>query len=425
MSKKHPTAEELIAYSNDNLNDANEMNFIKGHLDNCDICFQLVTDYSIKGIDINKQQKILNELNKTIFEDSNEYRKVIDEMNSKMFIDTEDADNPVPDYDGVFKFDSFYANFKVIGIGDPGKNVINGFDKSSMKGVDFLSVNTDSPDLNSEELETFVSDADMVLIIAGMGGNTSTGTALQAAKVCFDLDKWTIGIVTLPFSFEGPERMKCARDCVDKLQYLCDTVITIPNQNIASMVPISLSISESFKYVDSIIRHTVKVITHINNKNNLVFLDLTDIMGVMKMSDTLIGMGVANGKERAVLAATQALYSPLLDNFSIKGANGILILIIGSQDMTLLEVDEATNIIFEEAGEDPKIAFGAVYDSTLKDEIRVSIIANGIDTSKLISETKPVIDPIHLKESTASDIIIDPNIFKRLADQNKDKGYNK
>ena len=102
MSKKHPTAEELIAYSNDNLNDANEMNFIKGHLDNCDICFQLVTDYSIKGIDINKQQKILNELNKTIFEDSNEYRKVIEEMNSKMFIETEEADNAAKDNDDDF-----------------------------------------------------------------------------------------------------------------------------------------------------------------------------------------------------------------------------------------------------------------------------------------------------------------------------------
>jgi cell division protein FtsZ len=332
----------------------------------------------------------------------------------------------------LFEFDSLAeqkAKLKVIGIGGAGGNATNRMIQAGMQGVDFIAINTDAQDLENnaaenkiqigknltkglgagaqaevgreavetdqEAIEGILEDADMAFITAGMGGGTGTGAAPMIAKLSREMGILTVGIVTLPFNFEGPKRMNRALEGIAELRKACDTVIAIPNQKLMSIVDTDTTVVEAFKLADSVLHQAAKGISDLINVHGLINLDFADVQTIMKkMGEAIMGTGVAQGEERAVLAAQQAISSPLLDDGSISGAQGVLVNITGSADLTLVEVDAATNIIFEEAGKDANIIFGAVIDPSLGDEIRVTVIATGFNHGQYISENEPEVKQV-------------------------------
>ena len=317
----------------------------------------------------------------------------------------------------LFEFDSLAeqkANLKVIGVGGAGGNAVNRMIQAGMQGVDFMVINTDAQDLENNAAEnkiqigknltrglgagakseigrdaiesdkdavkSLIEGADMVFITAGMGGGTGTGAAPRIAQIAREMGVLTVGIVTLPFNFEGPKRMNRGLAGITELRKVCDTLISIPNQKLMSVVDKDTTVVEAFKLADSVLHHASKGISDLINVHGLVNLDFADVETIMKnMGEAIIGTGTAKGEERAVLAAQQAISSPLLDNASISGAQGVLVNITGGSDLAIMEVDQATNIIFEEAGQGANIIFGAVIDPSLKDEIMVTVIATGFN----------------------------------------------
>jgi len=332
----------------------------------------------------------------------------------------------------LFEFDSLAeqkAKLKVIGIGGAGGNATNRMIQAGMQGVDFIAINTDAQDLENNAAEhkiqigknltkglgagaqadigreaaetdqdailAILEDADMAFVTAGMGGGTGTGATPMVAKLSRDMGILTVGIVTLPFNFEGPKRMSRALEGIAELRKTCDTVIAIPNQKLMSIVETDTTVVEAFKMADSILHQAAKGISDLINVHGLINLDFADVETIMKkMGEAIMGTGVAQGEERAVLAAQQAISSPLLDNASISGAQGVLVNITGSPDLTLLEVDAATNIVFEEAGKDANIIFGAVIDPSLGDEIRVTVIATGFNQGQHIADSEQTVEQV-------------------------------
>jgi len=232
----------------------------------------------------------------------------------------------------------------------------------------------------------------MVFITCGMGGGTGTGAAPVIAQIANELGILTVGIVTLPFKFEGPRRLERALEGISEMKKVCDTVIIIPNQKLMSIVDKDTTLSDSFLLADSILHQATKGISDLINVHGMINLDFADVETVMKnMGQAIMGTGCASGEERAVLAAQQAISSPLLDSGTISGAQGVLVNITGDENMTLHEVDEATSIIFEEAGKDANIIFGAVLDPNMNGEIQVTVIATGfnqIHQVKIIDDNK-------------------------------------
>ena len=317
----------------------------------------------------------------------------------------------------LFEFDSIAeqkAKLKVIGVGGAGGNAVNRMIQAGMQGVDFIVVNTDAQDLENnaakhkiqigknltkglgagakadvgqeaveadrEVITEILGGADMVFITGGMGGGTGTGAAASIAQMARELEILTVGIVTLPFNFEGPKRMNRGLGGLSDLRKACDTVISIPNQKLMSIVDNNTTVVEAFKLADSILHQAAKGISDLINVHGLINLDFADVETIMKnMGEAIMGTGIAGGEERAVLASQQAISSPLLDSASISGAQGVLVNITGGPDLTLMEVDEATSIIFEEAGNEANIIFGAVIDPRMSDEIRVTVIATGFN----------------------------------------------
>ena len=323
----------------------------------------------------------------------------------------------------LFEFDSLSeqkAKLKVVGVGGAGGNAVTRMITSGMKGVDFIAINTDAQDLDNnpseqkvqigknltkglgagansnvgrdavesdkEAITSLLEGADMVFITAGMGGGTGTGAAPVISQVSRELGILTVGIVTLPFNFEGPKRMKRALDGMAEMKKACDTLIAIPNQKLMSIVDKNTTLPEAFQMADTVLHQAAKGISDLINVQGVINLDFADVETIMKnMGEAIMGTGTASGQERAVLAAQQAISSPLLDDASIKGAQGVLVNITGGNDLTLMEANEATSIIFEEAGVSANIIFGAVIDPELKDEIRVTVIATGFNIPKAIS----------------------------------------
>ena len=329
----------------------------------------------------------------------------------------------------LFEFDSLSeqkAKLKVVGVGGAGGNAVTRMITSGMQGVDFIAINTDAQDLDNnpseqkiqvgknltkglgagansnvgkeaveadrEAITTLLDGADMVFITAGMGGGTGTGAAPVISQISRELGVLTVGIVTLPFSFEGPKRMNRALEGMAEMKKACDTLIAIPNQKLMSIVDKSTTLPEAFQMADTILHQAAKGISDLINVQGVINLDFADVETIMKnMGEAIMGTGVASGDERAVLAAQQAISSPLLDDASIKGAQGVLVNITGGEDLTLMEANEATSIIFEEAGPSANIIFGAVIDPKLNDEIRVTVIATGFNIPKAVSD----IDEMH------------------------------
>ena len=325
----------------------------------------------------------------------------------------------------LFEFDSLAeqkAAIKLIGIGGAGGNAVNRMIKSEMEGVEFCVINTDAQDLENniapnklqigknltkglgagakselgrqaieadkEAVQSAIEGADMAFITAGMGGGTGTGAAPMIAQMSRELDILTVGIVTLPFNFEGPKRMTRALSGISDMRKVCDTLIVIPNQKLMSIVDKDTTLIDAFQLADSILHQAAKGISDLINVHGMINLDFADVETIMKnMGEAIMGTGFANGEERAVLAAQQAISSPLLDNASISGAQGVLVNITGGNNLTLHEVDEATSIIFEEAGNDANIIFGAVIDPHMHEEIRVTVIATGFNKTQILGES--------------------------------------
>lgn len=341
----------------------------------------------------------------------------------------------------LFEFDNLAeqkAKIKVVGIGGGGGNAVNRMIESNMKGVDFIVINTDAQDLgvnaaqhkiqigknltkglgagakadigrdavesDREAIEAILDGADMIFITAGMGGGTGTGAAPVVAQIGREAGILTVGIVTLPFMFEGPKRMNRALQGISELRKACDTMITIPNQKLMSIVDKSTTLTEAFQLADSILHQAAKGISDLINVNGIINLDFADVETIMKnMGEAIMGTGIASGEERAVLAAQQAISSPLLDNASINGAQGVLVNITGGPDLTLHEVTDATQIIFEEAGNDANIIFGAVIDANMQDEISVTVIATGFNQSEntiLEKQASPKAEPMIVTPET-------------------------
>ena len=324
----------------------------------------------------------------------------------------------------MFEFDSLTeqkAKLKVVGVGGAGGNAVTRMITSGMQGVDFIAINTDAQDLENnpsehkiqvgknltkglgagansnvgkeaveadkEVITALLDGADMVFITAGMGGGTGTGAAPVISQISRELGILTVGIVTLPFSFEGPKRMNRALEGISEMKKACDTLIAIPNQKLMSIVDKSTTLPEAFQMADTILHQAAKGISDLINVQGHINLDFADVETIMKnMGEAIMGTGIASGEERAVLAAQQAISSPLLDDATIKGAQGVLVNITGGNDLTLMEANEATSIIFEEAGPSANIIFGAVIDPNLKDEIRVTVIATGFNMPKTLNQ---------------------------------------
>ena len=330
------------------------------------------------------------------------------------------------------------AKLKVVGVGGAGGNAVNRMITSGMQGVDFIAINTDAQDLDnnpaehkiqigknltkglgaganasvgknaveadSEAITSLLEGADMTFITGGMGGGTGTGAAPIIAQISREMGILTVGIVTLPFKFEGPKRYNRALEGITDMKKNCDTLIAIPNQKLMSIVDRSTTLPEAFQLADNILHQAAKGISDLINIHGMINLDFADVETIMKnMGEAIMGTGIATGDERAVLAAQQAISSPLLDEASINGAQGVLVNITGGENLALHEVDEATNIIFEEAGNSANIIFGAVIDPNMNDEIQVTVIATGFNISKIdgqFNETKyssDIIKPVKTK----------------------------
>lgn len=316
----------------------------------------------------------------------------------------------------MFDFDldqESLANIKVIGVGGGGNNAVNRMIIAGVKGVEFISINTDAqalqlsqadvkiqigskltkglgaganPDIGQkaaeesrDEIVQALKGADMVFVTAGMGGGTGTGAAPVVAEIAKEMGALTVGVVTKPFSFEGRKRMSQAEAGSQNLKAKVDTLITIPNDKLLQVIDKHTSIMEAFRIADDVLRQGVQGISDLISMPGLINLDFADIKTIMQDTGTaLMGIGTASGENRAAEAAQLAISSPLLET-SINGARGVLLNITGGSSLGLLEANEAAEIIANVADPEAHIIFGSVIDERMEDDVRVTVIATGFD----------------------------------------------
>lgn len=305
------------------------------------------------------------------------------------------------------------VNIKVVGVGGGGNNVVNRMVKTGTKGVDFIAVNTDKQALNASsatykiqigekltngqgaganpevgrkaaeenrnQISKALEDADMVFITAGMGGGTGTGAAPIVADIAKELGILTVGVVTKPFRFEGPLRMRKAEGGITELRNKVDSLVIIPNERLKLATDQKITMLNAFEIADDVLQQAVQSISDLIKNTGFINLDFADVSAVMKDAGRAhMGVGRAAGKNKAEEAAKMAISSPLLET-SINGARGVLINVTGSMDIGLEEVEIAANLVQEAAHPDANIIFGAAFDETLEDELRVTVIATGFD----------------------------------------------
>jgi cell division protein FtsZ len=306
------------------------------------------------------------------------------------------------------------ATIKVIGIGGAGGNAVNNMIDFDTQGVDFITANTDvqalaatlapvrlqlgaeltqglgagaNPDIgrraaeeDRERIAAVLADADMVFITAGMGGGTGTGAAPIIASIAKEKSILTVAVVTKPFDFEGKKRKLQAEDGLRAMRGCVDTLITIPNQRLLQVVDRRTSLRDAFAVADNVLRQAVQGISDLITVPGLINLDFADMQTIMSgMGLAVMGTGMGMGEKRAIEAAHQAISSPLLEESSIHGAQGVLVNITGGYDISLHEVHDAVAIIREVAHEDANIIFGAVIEEKMAEELRVTVIATGFD----------------------------------------------
>jgi cell division protein FtsZ len=356
-----------------------------------------------------------------------------------------------------------FAQIKVVGCGGGGNNAVNRMIKEGLKNVEFIAINTDkqalalskatqkiqigdkltkglgagaNPEIghkaaeeSKDEISNAIKGADMVFITAGMGGGTGTGAAPVVAEIAKAMGILTVGVVTKPFPFEGKKRMLHAEQGISNLKERVDTLVTIPNERLLSMVDRKTTLVDSFKFADDVLMQGVQGISDLITIPGLVNLDFADVRTIMVDKGLAhMGVGRGSGDNRAQDAAKQAISSPLLET-SIVGATGVLLNVTGGADLGLLEINEAAEIVQEAADPDANIIFGAVIDENLKDEIRITVIATGFDSQsrttakKTETPSKERIVANDVMEAAISDEIIDNDLeipaFLRRHNNNK------
>lgn len=308
-----------------------------------------------------------------------------------------------------------HARIKVIGVGGAGGNAVNTMIAHHVEGVEFVAANTDvqaleknlaptriqlgsaitrglgagaNPDRGREaalesvhELTQALQGADMVFVTAGMGGGTGTGAAPIVAQVARECGALCVGVVTKPFRFEGRRRGRIAGDGIETLENAVDTLITIPNDRLLDVTSTSTSLLDSFKLADEVLQHATQGVSDLITIPGIINVDFADVRTIMSdQGRALMGMGIAHEEGRAVVAAQQAINSPLLEDVTIEGAQGILINITAGPDLKLHEVEEAASLVQEAAHEDCNIIFGAVIDESMGETLRITVIATGFDS---------------------------------------------
>ncbi len=316
----------------------------------------------------------------------------------------------------------------VLGVGGAGGNAINGMIDAGLQGVEFIAVNTDAQDLRLSKAQTkiqmglnltkglgagakldigqaaadeslneivnILQGSNMVFITAGMGGGTGTGSAHVIARAAKELNILTVGVITLPFLYEGPSRMRKAQQGLEELRKHVDTIIVVPNQNLFKIASEQTTFEESFALSNDVLLHGVQSITDLMVRPGLINLDFADVETVMSsMGKAMMGTGQAEGEGRAVKAAESAINNPLIDDYSLKGAKGLLVNITGGKDLKLFEVDEAVNKVRAEVDPEAELIIGAITDESLDGLMRVSIVATALDGQQ--PEPKSVINMVH------------------------------
>ena len=316
----------------------------------------------------------------------------------------------------------------VMGIGGAGGNAINSMIESGMQGVEFVAVNTDAQDLrvnkadakiqigmnltkglgagakndigqaaadeSLNEIVSYIQGSNMIFITAGMGGGTGTGASHVIARAAKELNILTVGVTTLPFAYEGPKRMRRAVEGLEELKKHLDTVIVVPNQNLFKIANEATTFEESFSLSNDVLKHGVQSVTDLMVRPGMINLDFADVETVMSaMGKAMMGTGEAEGENRAMIATEMALNNPLIDEYSLKGARGLLVNITGGKDITLFEVDQSVNKIRAEVDPEAELIFGAIKDENMDGKIRVSIVATSLDGHK--PETKTVLNMVN------------------------------
>ncbi len=341
------------------------------------------------------------------------------------------------------------ASIKVIGIGGGGCNAVNRMIESGIEGVEFIAANTDlqalrlcyapikvqlgskltkglgagaNPEIgrqaaleDTEKVIDLLEGADMVFVTAGLGGGTGSGGAPIVASLATELDALTVAVVTRPFSFEGRRRASQAEQSLAELKDSADTVITIPNERLISTLPVGTSLSDAFRYADDVLRQAVQGISDLITVPGVINLDFADVKTIMTdMGMALMGTGVAEGESRAATAARKAISSPLLEDTSINGAQGVLINVSGSHDISLHEVNEASQIIQESAHPDANIIFGSVFDESLASKIKITVIATGFGRGSA-DEESPAQSPFLEEQDPGGEPFVPLRIARRDA----------
>ncbi len=314
------------------------------------------------------------------------------------------------------------AKIKVIGIGGGGGNAVNTMiSQYNIEGVEFIAVNTDAqvlknslapiqiqlgkeltrglgaggnPDVGTQAAEESVDSihehlagADMVFLTCGMGGGTGTGSAPVISSIAKNLGALTVAVVTKPFEFEGRRRMDVALRGIEELKEKVDTLIVIPNQRLLDIIDKNVSFLEAMRRVDDVLAQGVKSISGLVTQSGFINVDFADVKSVMSDAGTaLMGIGSATGENRAITAAKQATTSPLLET-SINGATGVLFTVTGGNDLSMLEVDQAANLIQEAVDPSANIIFGATVDEEMKDEVKITVLATGFNANVQVMPT--------------------------------------
>lgn len=326
---------------------------------------------------------------------------------------------------------NYLAEIKVAGVGGAGVNAVNRMIEAGLRGVEFIAINTDAQQLamsganvkidigrettrglgagadpevgrrsaeeHIEELEAALRGADMVFVTAGEGGGTGTGAAPVVARIAKELGALTVGIVSRPFTFEGPRRGQQAQKGIEELQQQVDTLIVVPNQRLLDIDDVAISIGDALKVADDVLRSGVQGITDLIAIPGVINLDFADVRSVMQNAGTaLMGIGSAKGEDRAIKATEKAINNPLLEA-GIDGAHGVLMLVQGASNMGLHEVSEASALIQESVSPNANVIFGFSHDDSLGDEIRITVIAAGFDGGMPVR--KPSM-PITMKTNT-------------------------
>jgi cell division protein FtsZ len=306
------------------------------------------------------------------------------------------------------------AKMKVVGVGGGGGNAVNRMIDERLLGVEFISINTDAQALrmsksdikiqigrkltrglgagarpeigrqaieeNKDEVAQAVQGADMVFVTCGMGGGTGTGAAPIAAQLAREAGALTVGIVTKPFLFEGRRRMRQAETGIAEMRKNVDTMIVVPNERLLAVVGKGIPFQDALKKADEVLLHATQGISSLITSTGIINVDFADVRTIMQNGGAaLLATGIGRGDNRALEAAQQAISSPLLDSISITGAQGVLINIIGGEDLTLGETTQINDVIHDAVGEEAEIIFGAVTDPAMQGEVRVTVIATGFD----------------------------------------------